>query len=168
MTRIFHPEIVVEAQSVPWMLIVDGHQSHESLEFLTFCFTHNIYLLRLPAHTFYLTQPLDIRCFGPLKTRYRELVALTYGGEENRVNKNTFLTLYQDVHQRAFTKVNVEEAWRGSGLYPQNDLLLHQRCLGLIDFFQGIRSIPPLSKISLDPAPPPPAVSKTPKSNAEL
>jgi transposase len=49
------------------MLIIDGHDSHISVEFINYCFDHDIWLLCLPPHTTHLLQPLDVGCFQPLK-----------------------------------------------------------------------------------------------------
>ena len=50
------------------LLIVDGHGSHVTPDFIGFCIDHLIDLMILPAHTSHVTQPLDVAVFGPLKT----------------------------------------------------------------------------------------------------
>lgn len=45
---------------------------------MKFWFEHDIILCRLPSHTSYKIQPLDVNIFGPLKTAYCELVVLLY------------------------------------------------------------------------------------------
>ena len=49
------------------VLICDGHNSHISGDFIRHCIQCNIILLLLPPHSSHLTQPLDVRVFGPLK-----------------------------------------------------------------------------------------------------
>jgi hypothetical protein len=49
-------------------LILDGHSSHITLDFLIHCREHKIMLLCLIPHTSHLCQPLDVGLFGPLKT----------------------------------------------------------------------------------------------------
>lgn len=49
------------------LLILDGHDSHRSQEFMVACYRHNINPCWLPAHTFYGLQPLDNGCFNLLK-----------------------------------------------------------------------------------------------------
>ncbi|KAI0999060.1 hypothetical protein K3495_g9138 [Podosphaera aphanis] len=41
------------------LLIVDGHGSHETTEFMFMCFQNNVNLLFLPSHTSHDLQPLD-------------------------------------------------------------------------------------------------------------
>ena len=57
------------------MLIVDGHASHVSTEFIQFVRENKIVCLCLPAHSIHLLQPLDIGVFGPLKQNYKTLPA---------------------------------------------------------------------------------------------
>jgi hypothetical protein len=52
------------------LLIIDGHESHNSLEFQDFCKTNNIITLCMPPHSSHLLQPLDVGCFAPLKKAY--------------------------------------------------------------------------------------------------
>lgn len=47
------------------MLIVDGHASHVSAEFIRFTREHKILCLCLPAHSTHLLKLLDVRVFGP-------------------------------------------------------------------------------------------------------
>jgi hypothetical protein len=60
------------------LLIRDGHESHQSLEFQELlCEENNIYTLCMPPHLSHLLQPLDVGCFSPLKRAYsREIEAL--------------------------------------------------------------------------------------------
>lgn len=52
------------------LLILDGHRSHETTEFLWKCLKYNIYLLFLPAHTSHILQPLNLTVFSSLKCVY--------------------------------------------------------------------------------------------------
>ena len=52
------------------MLVLDRHKSYESAVFQEYYKANNIITLCLPAYSSYLTQPLDVRCFGVLKRMY--------------------------------------------------------------------------------------------------
>ena len=52
------------------LLIVDGHESHNSHEFHKYCLEEKIIVLQMPAHSSHLLQPLDVGCFSPLKRAY--------------------------------------------------------------------------------------------------
>lgn len=50
--------------------ILDGHESHESLQFKLYCEEQRIVTLCMPPHSSHLLQPLDVGCFGPLRKAY--------------------------------------------------------------------------------------------------
>ncbi len=54
------------------LLILDGHDSHTTDDFMWNCFNNNVYLVFLPAHTSHVLQPLDLSVFSPLKQAYRK------------------------------------------------------------------------------------------------
>jgi hypothetical protein len=72
--KVFNKHTEAKAGGLPRLLITNGHGSHEMAEFLSLCFEHNITLLQLPSHTSHLLQPLDVKCFAPLKHYYRNEV----------------------------------------------------------------------------------------------
>lgn len=51
-------------------LILDGHKSHQLVEFQQLCKESNIIALCMPLHSSHLLQPLDVGCFSPLKRAY--------------------------------------------------------------------------------------------------
>jgi hypothetical protein len=52
------------------LLILDGHESHNSTEFNKYCKDNKIVTLCMPPHSSHLLQPLDVGCFAPLKKAY--------------------------------------------------------------------------------------------------
>lgn len=52
------------------LLILDGHNSHMSPEFLIYAIEHNIIVLCLPSHTSHVLQPLDVGLFAQLQRYY--------------------------------------------------------------------------------------------------
>ena len=52
------------------MLVLDGHESHQSIDFEDYCKEENTIPICLPSHSSHLTQPLDVGLFGPLKKAY--------------------------------------------------------------------------------------------------
>ncbi|RKL07307.1 hypothetical protein BFJ70_g16897, partial [Fusarium oxysporum] len=49
------------------LLILDGHESHHSVDFERYCKANKIITLCMPPHSSHLLQPLDVGCFGLLK-----------------------------------------------------------------------------------------------------
>ncbi len=68
-------------------------------------------------HTSHFTQPLDVGCFNALEKYYRDGVdTLCQGGA--KIQKRTFLDIYDAARTRALTVSNIDRGWRGFGLYP--------------------------------------------------
>jgi hypothetical protein len=71
--RIFLPE-TAPADGQYRFLILDGHGSYISLDFLLLCKQHKVYLLYLPAHSLHVLQPLDLALFSVIKSSYRRQI----------------------------------------------------------------------------------------------
>jgi hypothetical protein len=52
------------------LLILDGHGSHLTMDFISYCDRHRILLLVLPPHSTHALQPLDVALFKPLSQSY--------------------------------------------------------------------------------------------------
>ena len=63
--RCFEPATAKYLHGDYQLLMVDGHASHISTEFIKFCNEKKITPLCLPPHTTHLLQPLDVSVFGP-------------------------------------------------------------------------------------------------------
>jgi hypothetical protein len=107
------------------LLILDGHASHISPQFVEYCATHNIVPLCLPPHSTHELQPLDVGVFGPLAKKYRVLVSQTALFGAVRINNYQFLLIYQQA--RKTIRHNIPGAWRGAGLIPFNPQKLLDR-----------------------------------------
>ena len=56
------------------LLLLDGHSSHISPDFIRACIHNNIIALCLPPHTTHLVQPLDVGVFSPYAGAYKREV----------------------------------------------------------------------------------------------
>ncbi|KAI8417406.1 hypothetical protein FOFC_03719 [Fusarium oxysporum] len=119
--KVFLPQTAPADPADARLLIVDGHGSHATEEFMAKCYLNNVYLLFLPAHCSHVLQPLDLGCFSSLKAAYRTLVgehtALT---DSTRVGKQRFLDFYARAREIGFQKENIQSGWRAAGLWPVN------------------------------------------------
>ncbi len=100
-------------------MILDGHDSHISTEFMWECFSNNIHLLFLPAHTSDVLQPLDLSVFSPLKHTYRKLLnQLTSWSETTALGKQLMLRCLVRARREAITAHNIKAGWKAFGLWP--------------------------------------------------
>lgn len=74
----------------------------------------------MPPHSSHLLQPLDVGCFSVLKRSYGRLVEEKMGLGINHIDKQEFLSLYQQARLEALSKSNIQGGFSGTGLFPYN------------------------------------------------
>ena len=126
------------------VLIFDGHESHLSSQFLAHALDNNIHLLMLPPHTSHLLQPLDVGVFGPLKSAMSKCLDKLIRTGISRLEKVEWVEKYIEARPYAFTKSNIDGAWRGAGLFPFSPQKVIRK---IIDPLSPIRPITPLPSI---------------------
>lgn len=103
------------------MLILDGHGSHISLEFLWACKQNKVHLLFLPAHSSHVLQPLDLSVFSVVKKFYRQQIqALSYLDDATPVKKERFIVAYHEARERAINERVISAGWAAAGICPLN------------------------------------------------
>jgi hypothetical protein len=81
------------------LLIIDGHESHCSLEFQDYCKENKIIALCMPSHSSHLLQPLDIACFAPLKRSYGNGISALARNHIYHISKETFLPAFKAAYE---------------------------------------------------------------------
>ena len=123
----FEPATRAELQGEYRLLIVDGHASHVSNEFIKFVKANKIICLCLPPHSTHLLQPLDVSVFGPLKQNYKKLLAEKTRFTTYNIDKVDFISLIQQARRQGITSRNIQSAWRATGLIPYNPAVVFQK-----------------------------------------
>jgi hypothetical protein len=140
------------------LLILDGHESHVSAQFEQFCKENKIITLCMPAHSSHILQPLDVGCFGPLKTAYGRQIENYMRRYINHFTKLEFLPAFKEAWKVTFTKENICSGFRGAGLVPYDP----EHVISKLD----IRLLtPPPPPLASEPSP---WQSKTPSNPREL
>jgi hypothetical protein len=105
------------------LLFLDGHSSHLNMRFIEFCDENKILLMAYPPHSTHRLQPLDVSLFNPLANYYSqnldEWLRKSHG--ICSMSKQHFWSLFKPAFDLAFTKKNIESAWKKTGLYPLNE-----------------------------------------------
>jgi hypothetical protein len=77
------------------LLVVDGHKSHCTFEFMWECFSNKVYVVYLPLYMLHMLQPLDLGVFALLKVTYKAEADLLNFYTENTISgKQLFLFCY--------------------------------------------------------------------------
>ena len=107
--------------TTPTLLVMDGHKTHCTLEFMWECFQNNVKVLYLPAHSSHVTQPLDLSCFSTVKKNYRGQIAdLAQFDDSAPVKKIQFCKCYKKARQEGLTSTTIKSGWKAAGLVPFN------------------------------------------------
>jgi hypothetical protein len=100
------------------MLVLDGHESHESAVFQKYYKANNIITLCLPTHSSHLTQLLDIGCFSILKRIYGRQIETFIKAHINHITKVEFFLAFYAAYNQSNTTQNAKAGFRGAGLVP--------------------------------------------------
>ncbi|KAF2180151.1 CENP-B protein [Zopfia rhizophila CBS 207.26] len=98
-------------QGVYRLLIIDGHESHQSITFQNLCKEYKIITLYMPSHSSHLLQPLDVGCFGPLKKAYSYEVMELSRYSNFHVTKEDFLPAFKIAFYKVFIESNIQGAF---------------------------------------------------------
>ncbi|KAG7666264.1 uncharacterized protein J8A68_000195 [[Candida] subhashii] len=103
------------------LLVLDGHASHTSNDFVCLAKKHKVYPLYIPAHSSHLTQPLDLVVFAKVKKYFKkDVVEKIRTSRRLSLEKKEIILSYDDARKRSFTEHSILSAWRRAGLVPYN------------------------------------------------
>ena len=118
---IFLPETSPNTPGEPRLLIMDGHKTHCTVEFMYNCRLHNVELLFLPPHSSQVTQPLDLTCFSPVEGRYRAQISmLAQYDDAAPVKKINFVRFYNLAREESLTARTITNSFKAAGIHPFN------------------------------------------------
>ncbi|KAM6508252.1 hypothetical protein FALCPG4_18988 [Fusarium falciforme] len=140
------------------LLILDGHESHHSVEFEEYCNENKIITLCMPPHSSHLLQPLNVGCFGLLKKAYGREIERLIRCSITHVSKTEFFMAFYAAFQATMTEANIKAGFRGAGLVPLDP----ESVVSKLDV--QVRTPTPFEEEASHPNP---WVSKTPKTVLE-
>ncbi|KAM5527127.1 transposase [Fusarium oxysporum f. sp. phaseoli] len=100
------------------LLILDGHESHHSVDFERYCKENKIITLCMPAHASHLLQPLDVGCFAVLKKAYGREIEHLIRCSITHISKTEFFPAFYAAFKATFTDSNIRGGFKGAGLAP--------------------------------------------------
>jgi hypothetical protein len=102
------------------LLILDGHGSHVTEQFIDYCYQHRILLAVFPPHSTHRLQPLDVVLFGPLAQAYSSELSLHTAMSQGllSISKGDFIRLFRLAYASAFTRTNIITSFEATGIWP--------------------------------------------------
>lgn len=89
------------------LLVLDGHESHHSVEFELYCKDNNIVTLCMPPYSSHILQPLDVGCFRPLKQAYGRQIEDKMRAGTSHITKEDFFLAFFAAFQESITAKNI-------------------------------------------------------------
>ncbi|KIK74541.1 hypothetical protein PAXRUDRAFT_40352, partial [Paxillus rubicundulus Ve08.2h10] len=102
------------------LLLIDGHNSHYTKDFLEYACEHNIHVPCYPSHATHVYQGLDIVIFSPLKCSWTAKRDEYEASTRQKVIKSNFISVYSKAHREALTPENIHAAFCKTGVWPFN------------------------------------------------
>jgi hypothetical protein len=113
----FEPNTHPDTPEEYHLLVLDGHNSHCTYQFIKFAAQHRIIIVCLPSHMTHPLQPCDVGVFGPLARAWKSQV--TQASQDNVViTKDNLLLYYHKARSIALKPTTIQSSFRKTGIHP--------------------------------------------------
>jgi hypothetical protein len=118
--QVFDRSTKAKARSSYRLLILDGHGSHLTKEFIDYCDQNRILLMIYPPHSTHTLQPLDVVMFKPLSSAYSGEVAAFMERCQGltSMSKRDFYPMFMTAWKASFKEDTILKAFEATGLSP--------------------------------------------------
>jgi hypothetical protein len=120
------------------LLILDGHNSHVTLEVVTLAMNSGLDIVSLPSHTSHALQPLDVSYFKPFKSAFRQIRdSWTLVNKGRKVEKQDLCEWTAAALLRALSSKNIRSGFRKTSIWPLNAEAVRTQMLPSEGFEEG-------------------------------
>ncbi|RAQ99893.1 pogo transposable element [Stemphylium lycopersici] len=118
--QVFDRETKKKARTSWRLLILDGHGSHVSMEFIEYCDANKILLMIYPPHSTHTLQPLDVVMFAPLAAANKAELArfLDRAQGLTSITKRDFYRLFNAAWHSSFNEKLIQKSFEATGISP--------------------------------------------------
>lgn len=103
----------------PVVLLLDGHSTHVTLEAIMLAERSGVRLVKLPAHTTHILQPLDLAVFGPWHRHWgKARHAFRVCRPRTVISKEVFAALFRKPWDAALSAANIKNGFKAAGIVP--------------------------------------------------
>ena len=104
------------------LLLLDGHGSHVTMDFINYCNDNKILLAVFPPHATHTLQPLDVGMFKPLSNAYSTELARYLQDSQGLLNlsKGDFFPLFWRAWSNTFKPPLIRKSFKSTGIHPPN------------------------------------------------
>jgi hypothetical protein len=120
------------------LLILDGHNSHVTLEVVAVAMQSGLDIVSLPSHISHALQPLDVSCFKPFKTAFRQIRdSWTLINKGKKVKKQDLCEWTAQALQKALSTKNITSGFKKMGIWPFNPEAVRNQMAPSTGFGEG-------------------------------
>jgi hypothetical protein len=111
------------------LLILDGHGSHLTMDFIEYCDHNRILLAVYPPHSTHTLQPLDVVMFKPLSSAYSAQLASFMERCQGltSMSKRDFYPMFIAAWEASFKEATILKAFKATGISPLNPEVILKR-----------------------------------------
>jgi hypothetical protein len=111
------------------LLILDGHGSHVTMDFIDYCDQNRILLAILPPHSTHTLQPLDVVLFKPLSSAYSAELTTYLQKSQGLVpiKKGDFFPLFWKAWISSLKEEMILKSFEATGISPFNPEVILKR-----------------------------------------
>lgn len=120
-SSLFHQWLIHFLKQVPErpiLLLLDGNLSHLDIETIELACSNDITVLKVPAHTTDLLQPLYHVVFESLKPIWDQEVNLLQNKTQKKLTKEDFTSILEKVWYTGLSEQNIKLGFESTGLFP--------------------------------------------------
>lgn len=123
------------------LLILDGHGSHVTMDFIKYCDQNKILLAILPPHSTHTLQPLDVVLFKPLSSAYSAELTTYLQKSQGLVpiKKGDFFPLFWKAWISSFQEEIILKSFEATSISPFNPEVILKRFTKTTQDKQGSR-----------------------------
>jgi hypothetical protein len=103
------------------LLVLDGHNSHVTIDVVHKAKKMGLDLITLPSHTSYALQPFNVACFKPFKTTFRAYMDVwTLMNKRKGAKKDDFAHWVFLVLKKTLNLQNIYKGFKTIRIWPLN------------------------------------------------
>ena len=125
----------------PILLLVDGHDSHETDDLRKIAYEHNIFILAFPSKCTHKLQPLDVTVFAQLQRKWSAHCDRRIY-ENIAMNRYNVIPEYMEVCAASMTPELIHSAFSCTGIHPFNPQVFTDEDFAPARSFSTIPQVP--------------------------
>jgi hypothetical protein len=120
--QVFERYTAAKARRQWRLLILDGHASHLTPDFLEYCEAKRIMVMVYPPHSTHSLQPLDVVLFSPLSKHYTEQLTQQLQRTQglSRITKRDFFGNFWPAWSSTMTHDLILKSFQATGVWPMD------------------------------------------------